>query len=80
MSCVSRWVNDKRAVQHSGLCQCEGFGGGCGGPDHPVDFEHLNLNTLKDERREGCCFVEKGDIVHLTGMGVFNQMLMHVDV
>ena len=45
-----------------------------------MDFEHLNLNTLKDERREGCCFVEKGDIVHLTVMGVFDQMLMHVDV
>ena len=45
-----------------------------------MDFEHLNLNTLKDKRREGCCFVEKGDIVHLTGMGVFEmamtQMLM----
>ena len=40
----------------------------------------MNLNTLKDEKREGCCFVKKGDIVHLIGMGVFEmattQMLM----
>ena len=76
---MSRWVNNERAVRRGGLCQREGFGGRRGGPDRPVDFEHLNLNTLKDERREGC-FVEKGDIVHLTVMGVFDQMLMNIDV
>ena len=32
-----------------------------------MDFEPVNLNTLKDEKREGCCFVEEGeDIVHLS--------------
>ena len=73
-------MNDERAVWCSSLCQCEGFGGRYSGPGRPVNFKHLNLNTLKDEKREGCCFVKKGDIVHLIGMGVFEmattQMLM----